>query len=288
MIAHQNLVSDLKLVDETIELLSARGGHASADQIFSEIYKIKPFDKDVVIPVIEEMFHHDARVKINKSGDVELTPFFYALQSPSQNNSSLLSTDYVIVDVETTGSRSLLSRITEIGAYKISHGKIVEEFQTLINPLSPIPPFVVHLTGITYEMVADAPVFSEIVGDWLNFVGLTPIVAHNAEFDLGFINREISRVFPGHRMINNNFCTVRISRRLLPHLYNHRLHTLAEHFSIPVINRHRAAGDALITANVFIRMLSVLEEKNVRSFEDLHSYLQKTPRHNRHRRYQIG
>ncbi|MGH9916841.1 MAG: 3'-5' exonuclease [Pyrinomonadaceae bacterium] len=273
----------MKLVDETIELLSTNGGRASVDQIFTEIYKMKPFGKDGMVSLITEMFHGDERVKINKLGDVELTPFFYT----SRSNSSLFSADYTIVDVETTGTKSPLSRITEIGAYKVSNGEIVDEFQTLVNPQAPIPPFIVSLTGITEKMVADAPVFSEIADDWLSFVGFTPIVAHNAQFDLGFINHEISRVFPGHRMVNDHFCTVRISRRLLPGLYNHRLHTIAEHFAIPIVNRHRAAGDALITANVFIRMLAVLERKDVHSFEDLRSYLQRAPydRYRRYRRY---
>jgi DNA polymerase-3 subunit epsilon len=85
-------------------------------------------------------------------------------------------------------------------------------------------------------------------------------VAHNAPFDTSFLNHEISRVYPGHRMVNPHLCTVRLSRRALPALLNHRLDTIADHFSIPIASRHRAGSDALATAEIFLRILTELEE----------------------------
>jgi DNA polymerase III epsilon subunit-like protein len=86
------------------------------------------------------------------------------------------------------------------------------------------------------------------------------LVAHNAPFDTSFLNHEISRVYPGHRMVNPHLCTVRLSRRALPDISNHRLETIANHFSIPIASRHRAGSDALATAEIFILLLTKLEE----------------------------
>jgi DNA polymerase-3 subunit epsilon len=86
------------------------------------------------------------------------------------------------------------------------------------------------------------------------------LVAHNAPFDTSFLNHEISRVYPGHRMINPHLCTVRLSRRALPKVANHRLETLASHFSIPIVSRHRAGSDALATAQIFLLLLTELEQ----------------------------
>jgi DNA polymerase-3 subunit alpha (Gram-positive type) len=99
---------------------------------------------------------------------------------------------------------------------------------------------------------------------WLDFAGDAVLVAHNANFDVRFLNHEIARVFPGRRMANSNLCTVVLSRRIFPGLMNYRLQTVADHFSITINNRHRAASDALATAEIFIHMLSRLDEHGVR------------------------
>jgi DNA polymerase III epsilon subunit-like protein len=109
-------------------------------------------------------------------------------------------------------------------------------------------------------MVKDAPVFADVAPRWLDFVSDSVLIAHNAPFDTSFLNHEISRVYPGHRMVNPHLCTVRLSRRALPDLSNHRLDTIAEHFSIPIASRHRAGSDALATAEIFILLLTKLEE----------------------------
>ena len=131
---------------------------------------------------------------------------------------------------------------------------------SLVNPEIPIPRFVASLTGISNEMVRSAPVFADVAPQWLDFVSDSVLVAHNAPFDTSFLNHEISRVYPGHRMVNPHLCTVRLSRRALPDLSNHRLDTIANHFSIPIVSRHRAGSDALATAEIFLLLLTELEE----------------------------
>ena len=97
-------------------------------------------------------------------------------------------------------------------------------------------------------MAQEAPNFFEIMPELLSFIGDSILVAHNAGFDMRFLNYEIGRVVPRRKLINPNFCTVRLSRKLLPNIKNHRLHTIAEHYNITIHNRHRAFGDALATA----------------------------------------
>jgi DNA polymerase-3 subunit alpha (Gram-positive type) len=151
----------------------------------------------------------------------------------------------------------------EIGAFRVRNNKIIEEFETLVNPNALIPANIIALTGITNEMVQNTPQFSEIINDLLEFIGDSVLIAHNAPFDMGFLNSEINRVYPERKLANTHFCTVRLSRKLLPDLQNHRLHTIAEHFSIPIYNRHRAGGDALATAKIFVRFLEQLHDKGV-------------------------
>jgi DNA polymerase-3 subunit alpha (Gram-positive type) len=172
--------------------------------------------------------------------------------------------DFVVVDVEATGAKTPPNRLIELGAYRIRHGRIVDEFVTLVNPELPIPRFVASLTRITNDMVKDAPVFAEVAPRWLEFVSDAVLVAHNAPFDTAFLNHEISRVYPGHRMVNSHICTVKLCRRTLPGLANYRLDTIANHFSINIFNRHRAGSDALATAEIFIRLLSKLNGHGVR------------------------
>src|SRR5213595_2595860 len=109
-------------------------------------------------------------------------------------------------------------------------------------------------------MVKQAPLFAKVAPQWLEFVQDAVLTAHNAPFDTSFLNHEISRVYPGHRMVNPHLCTVRLSRRALPDLLNHRLDTIASHFSIPIISRHRAGSDALATAQIFLLLLTELEK----------------------------
>jgi DNA polymerase-3 subunit epsilon len=168
--------------------------------------------------------------------------------------------DFVVVDVEATGAKTPPNRLIELGAYRIRGGRIVDKFLSLVNPEIPIPRFVASLTGISNEMVKRAPVFAELAPQLLDFVSDSVLVAHNAPFDTSFLNHEISRVYPGHRMVNPHLCTVRLSRRALPGLSNHRLDTIADHFSIPIASRHRAGSDALATAEIFLHLLTVLEK----------------------------
>jgi DNA polymerase-3 subunit epsilon len=177
----------------------------------------------------------------------------------------LKGTRFVVVDLETTGGSAAEARVTEIALYAIENERIVGEFSSLIHPRTVIPDFIVRLTGITNEMVASAPPFSDVADAVRGFIGDGVLVAHNVGFDAGFLAMELNRQEVGATLANKTLCTVRLARHLAPGLENYRLHTVADHFGIEIVNRHRAGGDALATAKIFLKMLDVLEELGVRT-----------------------
>jgi DNA polymerase III epsilon subunit family exonuclease len=253
MSPYPNLVSDSNLVQDTIELLTCSGGRAAASEIVDAVFKMSHVDDELAGKLVFDLIGNDRRFKLIENNTVEL------LQDDSHSR-LLKDLDFVVVDVEATGAKTPPNRLIELGAYRIRGGRIVDKFLSLVNPEIPIPRFVASLTGISNDMVKNAPVFAEVAPQWLDFVSDSVLVAHNAPFDTSFLNHEISRVYANHRMINPHLCTVRLSRRAFPDLSNHRLETIAQHFSIPIASRHRAGSDALATAEIFIVLLTELEE----------------------------
>jgi DNA polymerase III epsilon subunit family exonuclease len=252
---YPNLVSDSTLVQETIDLLTDLGGRAPASEIIDVVFKLSHIDEELAGLLVADLIRNDRRFKFIDNNTVEL-------QEDNWHTRLLKELDFVVVDVEATGAKTPPNRLIELGAYRIRKGKIVDKFLQLVNPEIPIPRFVMTLTGISNEMVRRAPVFAEVAPKWLDFVSDSVLIAHNAPFDTSFLNHEISRVYPGHRMVNPHLCTVRLSRRALPELMNHRLDTIANHFSIPIVSRHRAGSDAEATAEIFLLLLTKLEEEH--------------------------
>jgi DNA polymerase III epsilon subunit family exonuclease len=267
---YANLVLDSVLVDETVELLRVNGGRAPVVHVADIVLKLPNLETDVALLLITDLIKDDIRLQLTDNQELELV-------FEDFDHRPLNQTDFVVVDLETTGGKTPQGRIIEIGAYRISNGSIVSEFQSLINPQVSIPPFVSTLTGISDTMVRSAPLFSEVVNSWLEFAGSSVLVAHNALFDVGALNFEISRVYEGRRMINPQLCTVSLTRRVIPGLPNYRLHTVAEHLSIPIQNRHRASGDALATALIFIELLASLQYHGVSDLAGLRSFSLKLP-----------
>ncbi|MGI8468792.1 MAG: 3'-5' exonuclease [Pyrinomonadaceae bacterium] len=243
------------LINETIRLLQSFGGRASVLEIVDSVMRISNPEAELARMLVSDLVENDPRLRLNDE-IVELV----ALQHDSQK---LFETDFVVFDLETTGAKCPPCRVTEIGAYRIERGEIVAEFQTLVNPETSIPSFITQLTGISNSMVRDAPRFAEIASDFLNFIGDAVLVAHNAPFDMRFLNHEISRIHRDYRVANSHLCTVQLSRKLLPDIENHRLHTVAEHYSIYIENRHRAADDAHATAKIFVNLLHHLNDLGV-------------------------
>lgn len=163
---------------------------------------------------------------------------------------------YAVIDIETTGGSARLERITEIAVYIHDGTRIVEEYSTLINPERNIPYFITSLTGITNEMVEDAPRFFEVARRIVELTEGRTFVAHNARFDYSFIRQEFSML--GYNFRRPMLDTVALSRKLLPGHRSYSLGNLCSDLGIEINGRHRASGDALAT----VRLLELLLEKD--------------------------
>ena len=185
-----------------------------------------------------------------KAETLKITDMFTDTNTPKE----LLGREFVVFDIETTGTDYMADKITEIGAVKIKDGVITEEFSTLINPTQPIPPNIVELTGITPEMVKDAPLFEDIFLDFYKFIEGSVLVAHNADFDTKFIKYNAKAL--GYAIDNEVKDTLLIARDLVFGVSNYKLNTLAEKFNIK-FHHHRALSDSYATAELFIELMKI-------------------------------
>ncbi len=167
---------------------------------------------------------------------------------------------YAIIDIETTGGSPKHEKITEIAIFIHDGRQIINEFVALVNPEKNIPYHITRLTGITNEMVADAPRFYEVAKKVVEITEGCIFVAHNAAFDYGFIKEEFRQL--GYSFNRDLLCTVKLSRKLIPGFKSYSLGNLCKNLQINIDNRHRAAGDALATVKVFERLLSVQNSGN--------------------------
>ncbi len=253
----RNLISDSALVQDTFDLLTANDGRAPFTEIADVVFRLSHAGEELAALLVADLIRNDPRFRIEAA--------HLAIVDDDTELRSLNEIDFVVLDVEAIVARTQPARIIELGAYRVRDGQIRDDFQTLINPEAPLPRFIATMTGISDEMLAAAPKFAEIIGAWLAFAGDAVLVAHNSSFDLPLLNREIARVFPGYRLRNHELCTVNLARHLVLNSDGHNLDALADHFGIENPERHRAAGDALTTARILLRLLDQLEAGNVRT-----------------------
>ena len=264
MLPYPNLVSDSLLINSTIDFLASVGGSASAVEVVDYVMRIEKPD-----PVLAKLLASDL---IARDPRLTLVDELVRLTEPDHEAWGLDDTSFIVFDLETTGAKAPPCRIIEIGAYRVKNGSIADEFHALVNPEIEVPPFISALTGISNEMVRSAPPFAEVVPQFLEFIGDSVLVAHNAQFDMGFLNHEIGKVFEDYRMWCPSLCTVQLSRKLLPMVRNHKLKTLAEHFSVELVNHHRAGPDAKATAEIFVHLLADLRRLGINDFAAAHRF----------------
>ncbi len=181
---------------------------------------------------------------------------------------------YAVVDVETTGGAwERGHRITEIAVVAVRGGEVAEVFHTLVHPGRRVHPATARLTGISDEMLAGAPSFDEMAGEVFRRLAGRVFVAHNAAFDWGWVRAQLGDAL-GDVPAVPRLCTIQLSRRLAPELRYRNLDALAEHFEIPIHERHRAAGDALATARILLRLIDRAENLGI---VDLHSLRRYRP-----------
>ena len=179
---------------------------------------------------------------------------------------------FCVVDLETTGGAET-DMITEFGAVKVCGGEVLGEFQTLVNPRAHIPPLIAVLTGITNQMVAQAPALREVLPAFLAFAHGTVIVAHNAPFDVGFLRRaceSLDYAFPRWPVLD----TAALARQILlrDEVPNCKLATLAQHFRAAVTPNHRALTDAQATVDVLHGLIERVGNLGVHTIEDLQEF----------------
>ena len=177
---------------------------------------------------------------------------------------------YVVFDIETTGFSAVTDRIIEIGAVKVEDGKITDKFSTFVNPKRPIPFRITELTSITDEMVISSPDIETILPQFIEFIGDAVLVAHNASFDVGFIEQNCKR-----QKIEADFTyvdTVALARVLLPALNRFKLDTVAKALNISLENHHRAVDDAGCTAEIFVKFVQMLKERELTTLAKVNEF----------------
>ena len=186
-----------------------------------------------------------------------------------------LQGDFVVFDLETTGFSPVTNRIIEIGAVKVSGGKIVDSFETFVNPQEPIPFRIEQLTSINDAMVMDAPVIETILPKFLEFAKGCVMIAHNAEFDMSFIVENCKRLGCEQEFVYGD--TVAMARVLLPALSKHKLDTVAKAVGVSLQNHHRAVDDARCTAEIFVKFIQMYADRNVYTLDAVNAYSKSTP-----------
>lgn len=179
---------------------------------------------------------------------------------------------YVLLDLETTGATPLVDRITEIALIRYENGIETQRWQTLVNPETLIPAFIQQLTGITDQMVSNAPTFKQVAGELLDYLDDAVLCAHNARFDHGFLKNEFKRI--GINLRQKVLCTVKLSRKLYPQHRSHGLDAIISRHDIHCGARHRAMGDVEVLAAFISRAAQELGNDKV---SDTASQLLKGP-----------
>jgi len=169
----------------------------------------------------------------------------------------LLDGCFVAIDVETTGFDSNHAEIIDIGAVRVEGGIITDSFSSLVDPGFFIPDRIRELTGITNAMIVGSPRIGEVLPEFLDFIGDSIVVGHNVRQDIKFLTK-YTRVYTGTKFRKPHICTLQLSRKLLPDLGKYSLKEVADHLGIEYERLHRALHDASVTAQVFLKLISIL------------------------------
>jgi DNA polymerase-3 subunit epsilon len=254
------------LVDRAMALMLE--GPCGADRLAREVMGLRQAPLAVAERLSVAMFAADPRVRQLEDGR-------WALVAEAQGSPLLEDCAFAVVDVETTGMRATgPDRVTDVAVVVLQGARRELVFESLVNPRAPIPPRIAALTGITAELVANAPEFEAIADQLLAALAGRVFVAHNARFDWGFLTAEVRRA-RALGLTGTRLCTVRLARRLLPQLESRSLDSLSYFFGLENRARHRAAGDALATAEVLERLLLIAREQGARTLVDLEALHKK-------------
>ena len=265
--------------DLIFEAISQIEEGLTSHEICEQAMHMKNIDADMAYRIVSPLLRNDVRFFLDTDGRWKLVRQRSCPPEIIQDQ-PLQEITYSIVDVETTGMRPPADRVIEVGVVKVYQEKIVDRYDTLINPNRSLPPFITGMTGIRPEMLRNAPEAKDVFPGVLDMLDETVFVAHHARFDYKFCSAEFSRL-DSEPFDPPLLCTVKLGRRLVPGLRSYNLESLANHFGFRFEERHRALGDAQVTAMIFIEYLKLLTEKGIKTFGEVQtlekSKIKRTP-----------
>jgi len=256
------VIAKLSPVEQALELL--RKEPLSAQEICCRVLWLKQATREIAGRLAHTMLASDPRFRRLPDGRWTVSGY-----GEKEEPLELERATYVVVDVETTGFRPPADRVIEIGMVRVSECRIVDCYETLINPRRPIPGPITSLTGISWEMLSDRPTFDQVCDQVVRFLGDAVFVAHNISFDWRFVQSEIA-LASGGRLLNRKLCTKRLAGRLLPEIERRSLDELALFFNLSFAARHRALGDALVTAEILLRFIERACERGIATLPALY------------------
>lgn len=192
---------------------------------------------------------------------------------------------YVVFDVETTGLSAVYDTIIELAAVKVKGGEIIDKFEAFANPHRPLSATIIELTGITDDMLQDAPDVVDVIRDFREWIGDDILVTHNASFDMGFLNVAYKKLLEVEKAKNPVIDTLELGRFLYPEFKNHRLNTLCKKFDIELTQHHRAIYDTEATAYLLLKMLKDAAEKGIQYHDELNENMGQSNAYQRSRPY---
>lgn len=262
--------ADSVLTERALEFLGS--GPADSSALISYVCQLPGAPRGVAEHMAAALFAGQRRFTRAADGRWQLRDVQAELADvakPLEATRDVLGESFVVVDVETTGINAQHGdRVTEVAVVLVRDRVATPVFDTLINPERTIPPAIVAITNITWEMVAHAPRFADVCDQLLGVLEGNVFVAHNAAFDWNFLSMEVQRV-THRRLDGRRLCTVRLSKKLVPQLRRRHLDAVAHHFGVNIEGRHRAGGDALATAHILLRLLDAARDRGCTSIDDL-------------------
>lgn len=191
----------------------------------------------------------------------------------------LFPADYTVIDLETTGLNPLTESIIEVAGLKVRNGNVVDAFSSLVSPKTPLSEFVQEFTGISEQMLWDAPQAEEVIPHFISFIGEDPVVGHNVVFDVSFLQRWIYECTEAD--FSNDFIdTLRFARKVYPELSHHKLSDLIDYLHLTSDTFHRALGDCQMTHTLFQR----IERDTLKTYGTFESFIERAVKHKKQKR----
>jgi DNA polymerase III subunit epsilon len=260
--------------DELARLLNEAGEPLDYREIWPRVFAVVECPPDLMKTLADDLVNQDQRFVWESSVHIGLSDW-------RASHRDLGSVAFTVVDLETTGATPGFAKITEIGAVRVQAGEIVATFSQLIDPCCPIPPMIVGLTGITRQMVAGKPTIEAVLPAFVRFCEGSVMVAHNARFDLGFLDYELG-ILNGRTFPRPVLDTLRLARRLTTQ-QRCSLSALSERFCTAAKPCHRALDDAQATAELLLMFLAQLQEDGMTTLEDVVRFCEPESRRNYHK-----